>query len=665
MGINRRVSFVSLAFLLLLSSVMAGQSAKIDSLKNIIAAGTKDTLSVRTMNTLALELMRQGEMDQSFSTAEQAAELANELSYEKGEAIALKYLGNIKFMTGSYVEVLPYWTKAQELYELSGDQVGLTEIYNNFGVFYYQSGSHSNALDYYLRSLTVAEDLNDPVNIAKAYLNIGGVYIVMRNYDKALEFFQKSEPYLQNINSDQLNVRYLMGVGEVYTEKGQYDDALKTYEQGVDSAPNLDRADILKNIGKVHLLNGEYQKAVEYLDQAFEIAKANDQQLVEVQSLIILGNAYMEYDYPKAIETFKIAESIAKEMEILDELRDIYEGMYQAYSAMGDFENAFNYQELYIAQKDLVFNIETDDKIRGLQFDFDLQKKEDEIDLLEKEAQIQELQEKRQKTVTWAISILLFFIGLLALSWYRRFKFTQQTNKIIAEEKDRSDNLLLNILPEETAQELKDHGKVKAKRYEQVTVLFTDFVGFTAYSRDLEPEELVASVDHYFSKFDEIVERHGLEKIKTIGDAYMCAGGIPEPDDDHVFRIIEVAFEFIRFLEASKSEMQENITTFDVRIGLNTGAVVAGVVGTKKFAYDIWGDTVNVASRMESNSKPGRINVSENTYALIKERYDCEYRGEIEVKNHGQMKMYFVNGPKTNGITATEGVAADKGSAID
>ena len=646
MGIYRKVSFVSLVCLLFLSLTVAAQNPKIDSLKSIVETGTKDTLMVSTMNTLAYELMRQGDLAESFSVFEQAADLAAQLSYKNGEAVALKYMGNIKFMTGDYVEVLPFWTRAQESYESSGNKAGLAEIYNNFGVFYYQSGSHSNALDYYLRSLTVAEDLQDSASIAKAYLNIGGVYSVMRDYDKGLEFFQKSEPYIRDLNRAELDIRYLMGIGEVYTEKGLYEEALNTYEQGVENAPILDRADILKNIGKVHMLDGDYQKAVEYLNQAYETAKGNDQQLVEVQALIILGNAYRQSDYPKAIATFKEAESIAEEMDIIDELREIYEGLYQTYAAMGDFTNAYKYQELYIAQKDLVFNLETDDKIRGLQFDFDLQKKEDEIDLLEKEAQIQELQEKRQKTVTWAISILLFFIGLLALSWYRRYRFTRQTNEIIANEKERSDNLLLNILPEETAQELKDHGKVKAKRFEQVTVLFTDFVGFTAYSQNLEPEELVSSVDHYFSKFDEIVDRYGVEKIKTIGDAYMCAGGLPEPDEGHVFKIIEVAFEFIRFLEESKKGLNEEITTFDVRIGLNTGPVVAGVVGTKKFAYDIWGDTVNVASRMESNSKPGRINVSENTYQLIKDTYDCEYRGEIEVKNKGMMRMYFVNGLK-------------------
>ena len=645
---SRKVSFVFLALFLLFSIAVTAQNAKIDSLKSIVETGAKDTLMVTTLNTLALELMREGDLEQAFSVAERSSQLAAELSFKNGEAIALKYMGNIRFMTGNYVEVLPFWTRAQQSYELSGNKTGLAEIYNNFGVFYYQSGSHSNALDYYLRSLTVAEDLKDSVSIAKANLNIGGVYIVMRDYDMALEFFQKSEPYVRGLNSAELDVRYLMGIGEVYTEKGLYQDALNTYAQGVDNAPVLDRADILKNIGKVHLLNGDLEESVKYLNQAFETAKGNNQQLVEVQSLIILGNAYKEYNYPKAIETFKEAESIAKEMEIIDELRDIYEGMYQTYGAMGDYANAFKYQELFIAQKDLVFNVETDDKIRGLQFDFDLQKKEDEIDLLEKEAQIQELQEKRQKTVTWAISILLFFIGLLALGQYRRYKFTKETNRIIEAEKNRSDSLLLNILPEETAQELKDHGKVKAKRFEQVTVLFTDFVGFTSYSQNLEPEELVDSVDHYFSKFDQIVEKYGLEKIKTIGDAYMCAGGLPEPDEEHVFKIIEVAFEFIRFLEESKNEMKENITPFDVRIGLNTGPVVAGVVGTKKFAYDIWGDTVNVASRMESNSEPGRINVSEYTYELIKDTYDCEFRGEIEVKNKGMMKMYFVNGVKEN-----------------
>jgi class 3 adenylate cyclase len=467
----------------------------------------------------------------------------------------------------------------------------------------------------------------------------------MQEYDKALNYYQQLEFYLDRIEDPKIESAYLLGIGEVYSLKDEHQMALDYYLKALKSTKGTPAyAHNLTMIGKEEYELGSRELAIKYYDSAYTIATKDNLPLDLVQTRLAMGRIYMNEDPKKAIEIYEEGAFIAKSMALNEDLKDIYEGMSEAYLNLGDYKNAYVYQEEFLKLKDSIFNIETDDKIRGLQFDFDLQKKEDEIGLLEKEAQIQELQEKRQKTITWAVSILLFFIGLLALGQYRRYKFTKETNKIIANEKERSDNLLLNILPEETAQELKDHGKVKAKRYEKVTVLFTDFVGFTSYSQDLEPEELVASVDHYFSKFDEIVERHGLEKIKTIGDAYMCAGGIPEPDEGHVVKIIEVAFEFISFLNDSKSGMKESITPFDVRIGLNTGPVVAGVVGTKKFAYDIWGDTVNVASRMESNSEPGRINISEYTYELIKDKFDCEYRGEIKVKNHGKMKMYFVNG---------------------
>jgi class 3 adenylate cyclase len=241
-------------------------------------------------------------------------------------------------------------------------------------------------------------------------------------------------------------------------------------------------------------------------------------------------------------------------------------------------------------------------------------------------------------------------VALLALSLFRRYKFTKETNAIIEKEKDRSESLLLNILPEETAQELKEFGKVQAKRFDSVTVLFTDFVGFTSYAKNLEPEELVSSVDYYFSKFDEIMDKYGVEKIKTIGDAYMCASGLPEAQGYDVFRAVQAAFEIVSFMEASKKTHADHMAHFDIRIGLNTGPIVAGVVGTKKFAYDIWGDSVNVASRMESTSEAGKINVSESTYELIKDVYHCEYRGEINVKNKGMMKMYFVNRVKDHGF---------------
>jgi adenylate cyclase len=176
--------------------------------------------------------------------------------------------------------------------------------------------------------------------------------------------------------------------------------------------------------------------------------------------------------------------------------------------------------------------------------------------------------------------------------------------------------------------------------------LFTDFVGFTRYAESLAPEKLVESIDFYFSKFDEIIETHGLEKIKTIGDAYMSAGGLEDPTSDHASRMLKAAFDILEFVNASKTKNDNDNTRFDIRIGINTGPVVAGVVGTKKFSYDIWGDSVNIASRMESNSEPGKINISHSTYNYIKDDYDCEFRGKLKVKNRGEMRMYWVHASK-------------------
>ena len=427
-----------------------------------------------------------------------------------------------------------------------------------------------------------------------------------------------------------------------------YKEALLINKETTDYAHNLTM------IGKEEFKLGNTEKAIEHLNLAYETAKNSDLSLDEVQILLALGDLHQQKDLSKALKAYQEGEVLALNMETNEELRDIYKGMSQTYESKGEFKNAYDYHKKYLAQKDLVFNIETDDKIRGLQFDFDLEKKEDQIGLLEKESEIQQLNEKRQRVIIYASIIALVLILLLAISLYRRYKFVNKTKLIIEEEKNRSENLLLNILPEETAQELKANGKVQAKKFESVTVLFTDFIGFTHYAHNLSPEELVNSVDYYFSKFDEIMDKYGMEKIKTIGDAYMSAGGLPFPSEDHPIKMIEAAFEIAEFIEESKKLSNGNITHFDVRIGINTGPIVAGVVGIKKFAYDIWGDTVNVASRMESKSEPGRINISENTYKLVKDSFECEYRGEIDVKNKGMMKMYFVNRQKNKEVKQIE-----------
>lgn len=209
----------------------------------------------------------------------------------------------------------------------------------------------------------------------------------------------------------------------------------------------------------------------------------------------------------------------------------------------------------------------------------------------------------------------------------------------LEDEKNRSRKLLLNILPEETADELMRSGKATSRRYESATVLFADFVGFTSKSQSMDPEELINHIDVYFTAFDRIAERNNIEKIKTIGDAYMAVGGLPVENSTHVFDVVNAAMEMLEFVNAERGK---NPDAFSIRIGIHTGSLVAGVVGRHKFQYDIWGDTVNVAARMEQNSEPGCINISDAVYNSIKDRYRCHPRGPIDVKNKGRIEMYFL-----------------------
>ncbi len=230
--------------------------------------------------------------------------------------------------------------------------------------------------------------------------------------------------------------------------------------------------------------------------------------------------------------------------------------------------------------------------------------------------------------------------------------------ELILKEKEKSDYLLLNILPEQVAHELKEEGRASPRHFERISVLFTDFKGFTNIAERLTPEELVEELDTCFRHFDEIIERYGLEKIKTIGDAYMCAGGLPRNNRTHAVDCVLAGLEIQNFMQEQKREKHaQGRMYWELRLGINTGDVVAGVVGKKKFAYDIWGDTVNTASRMESSGVPGHVNISEATYEEVKDFFVCQYRGEIAAKNKGQVRMYFVHGIRPSLSEDGRGVA--------
>ncbi|MBD3639037.1 MAG: hypothetical protein HUJ25_16905 [Crocinitomicaceae bacterium] len=219
----------------------------------------------------------------------------------------------------------------------------------------------------------------------------------------------------------------------------------------------------------------------------------------------------------------------------------------------------------------------------------------------------------------------------------------EHQNELLEKEKVKVEQLLLNILPEGTAEELKNKGRSKARYYRNVSVLFTDFVGFSKIAEDMKPQDLVLQLDGYFSKFDEIIEKYDLEKIKTIGDSYMCAGGVPIRNKSNAIEVTLAALEIKNYM-SERAEKEPN--TWKIRIGINTGEVIAGVIGLKRFAYDIWGASVNQAQRMEMHGQPGIVNVSGNTYEFIAPYFECNYRGKIQTKHKGMLDMYSVKGIK-------------------
>ncbi len=469
-------------------------------------------------------------------------------------------------------------------------------------------GNHRNAVDYYQRSIDLLRQERDSINLASALLNAGDEFFNNAKLDSAMTLFRESEQIFRALDF-KTGVAYNLGnVGLVYAEQNQ---------------DSLAEANINEAIAFLESLQDYYPISV---------------------YLIYMSDIYQRKNKRQAAISYaQRSLDLAQENSLRDQAGEAHRKLSELYEASGNFEQAFFHFQAHINYRDSIQNLEAVQNMADLRTDFEISQKQTEIDLLEKEAQ---LRKARQKTFNYAFGIGLLSFCLIAIGLFRRNSFIKRTTAIIERERKRSDNLLENILPAETAVELKRYGKVHAKRFGSVTVMFTDFKDFTAYSEALTPELMVKSIDLYFSRFDEIMEKYGLEKIKTVGDAYMCAGGLPYVTLDHAKKMTLAALEILRFVETMRADPNNELAPFEIRMGINTGPVIAGVVGTKKFAYDIWGDTVNIAARMEANGEIGRINISQSTYDLIRDDFECEYRGELEVHNKGPMPMYFVTGRK-------------------
>jgi class 3 adenylate cyclase len=394
-------------------------------------------------------------------------------------------------------------------------------------------------------------------------------------------------------------------------------------------------------IGMVYTRQGDFEDAFQIQSEAYEIARSLNSKELMAEALVGMADTYMEQGKKQdAINVLKEAELMAKDIEADELLKRAYEKLADNSADLSNYREAYIYQNLLTAVKDTLFNNANENRLNLMEATHQLGEKE-------KEVQLQELTIQKQRLVKNAFLIGLVLILIIAFIIFRNYLAKVKINKILDRQKEQIETLLLNILPKKVARELQEQGKATPRDYESVSVLFTDFKGFSSIAKTLDPNELVNELSSFFVAFDGIIEKYNLEKIKTIGDAYMCAGGIPTPNESHALDTVMAGLEMQKFMkENNEKRVAEGKIPWELRVGIHTGPIVAGVVGKKKYAYDIWGSTVNIASRMESNGEPGKVNVSQSTYCLINDKFTLTHRGKISAKNVGEVDMYFVGDQK-------------------
>ncbi|HKZ65862.1 MAG TPA: adenylate/guanylate cyclase domain-containing protein [Chitinophagaceae bacterium] len=632
-----------------------------------IAQSTDQTNTSSKADTSAVNDLLQQSTDQrnndpfkSLGLAIQAKELAEKIDFKKGAAYASKNIGLVYLVQAKYIEALQNYEQSLKIFEEIKYDEGIANLLGNIGVIYYYQGDMVKALDYYLKSLKIAEQTGNKLRIMPMLNNVGAIYNLKKDTEdkgKALHYYLQALPLCEELGDKVALGDISVNVGDIYAdtiykqnndEKAllYFNNALKAYGSNSEGSSNAYRA-----IGDLYLKQEKYERALKNYSQALAISEKLNYKLIMVQSLMGIARVYLKRnDYQSAFTYFHKAEQPALEVHSTNILLDLYKYTSEAYAKAKDFGKAYKYHSLYSAVKDTVYNNEADKKLATLQFDFDLGKKEGEIKLLTKDKALSELQLRRQKLAKTAFAVGLGLVFLIAVLIFRNYRVKAKTNKILDRQKDEIEHLLLNILPSEVAKELQVNGHATPRNYESVSVMFTDFKGFTTIADKLSPQVLVEELNTCFMAFDNIIGHYNLEKIKTIGDSYMCAGGIPTPDEQHVYNIIDASLEIQRYIVQNNLRRRESgLEPWDLRIGIHVGPVVAGVVGKKKYAYDIWGSTVNIASRMESNGEPGQVNISADTYEMVKDKYTCTYRGKIYAKNVGEIDMYFVQ-KKNHGV---------------
>jgi class 3 adenylate cyclase len=658
----QRFRIISLIFTVLFAVSLFGQdyTSQADSLIRLIRNNPQDTALIREFASATTDIPV-SLTDTAYYYASELYRVSDFANYRYGLAVALNYQGWV-LEQEDYRRSIEKYNQSLGISEKEGFKKLQSSTLNNLSIVYSVMGEFNKSIEYLLQFLKLAEEMDDDMRKAVALNNIGLRYHDMGNPEIALDYYDRAKRINLKTGATGRYATNLSNMGNSYQVMWQNNP---DNEQLYDSALSLQMEAI-----RLNRINQDYYK-MQYGFQSLAILYAKKKQLNDAQvaldSAVFFANKVEDHygninlmrlradllnkekRFGESIPILQEALKMATEMNYRTLLVDIYDELSESYSGKKDFVKAYEFDQKYMELQDSLQNIEKSKAFAQMNF-YEQEKARQEKEILNKNLEIQELRMNRQRLVRNSVIIVGSLIFLLLIGLWQRYRFVRRTkseledkNKIIQNEREKSDKLLLNILPEETAGELKASGKSKAKMFDMVTVMFADFKGFTMMAEKMTPQELVDEIDHYYKTFDDIITRHNIEKIKTIGDAYMCAGGLPTPNKTNPVDVLMAACEIREFMKKHKAEKEAaGKPFFEARIGIHTGPVVAGIVGNRKFAYDIWGDTVNIASRMESSGEVGKINISQVTWESAKDKFECTYRGKLETKNKGLMDMYFV-----------------------
>lgn len=585
------------------------------------------------LNDLAMSFYARSDTPQALQYFE--AGRAHNEKHQNIESLALSYngLGLCKNLDHAYADALSYYHEALKtltrLPEASFKSEAIIRL--NLGSIYETLGEMDKALDYYLSGLKLSETLADKKQMAAALNNIGFIHDELGNAKKAEEYYLQSLSIYQELGNLQGAAAALNNVAQILLAQEDYAMALQYFSDALilneKTGNKTEILTSLNNLGVTYNALSMHEEALSYFEKNLAQSQTLNDKLSIANAYNNMGTTYYYLsNLPLALENHEKALSLYNELSDKEGLMLTFQNLSDDYTGLQDYEKAHTFLSYAVLLKDALFEEAQLETVQNMQIRYETEKKEQENEMLSKDKALLEKDKKIQQIVLGLSALILLVISVLGLR--------------IAKERKKSEKLLLNILPKRVAQDLKKTGQSAPEVFENVTIYFSDIQGFTKTSSALDPKYLIEELSDMFTHFDDIMSRHHCERIKTIGDAYFAVCGMPTKDAHHAENILKASIEILRYLNQRNKTAD---TLWRIRIGMHSGKVVGGIVGVKKYIYDLFGDTVNTASRMESNGDAMRINVSEETYRLLCEKYPFEKRAPLEVKGKGLYAMYFLD----------------------